>query len=153
MNFQIINTKIRVYRDKFYNWIWFFYYDHIQSIYRNSRLEQRYISVKWFIINAWKYRKELSYICHVDYNDELFTLINRFNEEFAKNDWVFDVHGGDNDYYREQNKVRFRIMKKLCKNILDDQYMYNGEQGKKDEIRDYEMLSKYLRKYSGAWWA
>jgi len=152
MKLQKINTKLQVYKNKFYKWVWFFYYDYIRSIYRYSKIYIMYTDIKMFIINAWKYRKELSYICHVDYHDELFILINRFNIEFAKNDWVFDVHGNSKKS-KKRNKIRFKTVQKLCKNILDDKYIYRGEQGKKDEIRDYEMLSNYLRKYSGMWWA
>jgi len=152
MKLQKINTKLQVYKNKFYNWIWFFSYDYIKSIYRYSKIYILYTDIKMFIINAWKYRKELSYICHVDYHDELFILINRFHVEFAKNDWVFDVHG-DNKKSQKRNRIRFRTVQRLCKNILDDKYIYHGERGKDDEIRDYEMLSNYLRKYSGMWWA
>ena len=117
----------------------------IYELKNTSAIYDKWMHIKHFFINCWKYRKELSFIYHVDYKDELFSLMNRYTQEFSKNIWVLEGRPGE-----RKDKKRFKVVKWLMNEITNNDIKFINN--KKLHHTYFSTLFKYIEKYSGRWW-
>ena len=139
------------------------YHDEIWWRFYNSKFYHKYIDVKYFLINSWKYRKELSSTYHDDYYLDLFKLIHRYNQEFSE-ECILNCRNYRTPRNYRKELIKFYTMKELSKRLRNDSYAIQNFMGDRavlkgihtDKLdkqkRDFNMLFEYIRKYSGRWW-